>query len=232
MIASKLRAWYAHRQGLDGSLEGKSSAEVLRARRVGSLGGRSVAVSHSVFARRNHPRAGRRRRRQTRIYELPSARGCTYVLPASDFALGLAAGQQFRRRDEDRAQTGSDRKGNRQAVRRAWSALWRKARSIPMDCAKPPAKPSATSARRARRKDSPPRSRWRSESCRHPAISAAFPPTDASISSAINTRYGVRIHCAASNCRPSRFTPNSRADTSPGSDRRRLPTFKRSRDSA
>jgi hypothetical protein len=29
------------------------------------------------------------------IYELPSARGCTYVLPASDFALGLAAGQGF-----------------------------------------------------------------------------------------------------------------------------------------
>ena len=30
-----------------------------------------------------------------KIYELPSARGCTYVLPASDFALGLAAGQGF-----------------------------------------------------------------------------------------------------------------------------------------
>ncbi len=29
------------------------------------------------------------------IYELPSARGCTYVLPASDFALGLAAGHSF-----------------------------------------------------------------------------------------------------------------------------------------
>jgi hypothetical protein len=29
------------------------------------------------------------------IYELPSARGCTYVLPAEDFALGLAAGRGF-----------------------------------------------------------------------------------------------------------------------------------------
>jgi hypothetical protein len=29
------------------------------------------------------------------IHELPTARGCTYVLPASDFALGLAVGQQF-----------------------------------------------------------------------------------------------------------------------------------------
>src|SRR5262249_14429939 len=29
------------------------------------------------------------------IHELPSARGCTYVLPASDFALGLRAGENF-----------------------------------------------------------------------------------------------------------------------------------------
>jgi hypothetical protein len=29
------------------------------------------------------------------IHELPSARGCTYVLPASDFALGLIVGQGF-----------------------------------------------------------------------------------------------------------------------------------------
>jgi hypothetical protein len=29
------------------------------------------------------------------IYELPSARGCTYVLPKRDFALGLRVGEQF-----------------------------------------------------------------------------------------------------------------------------------------
>ena len=29
------------------------------------------------------------------IHELPSARGCTYVLPAADFALGLKVGQNF-----------------------------------------------------------------------------------------------------------------------------------------
>ena len=29
------------------------------------------------------------------IYEVPSARGCTYVLPASDFALGLTVGRGF-----------------------------------------------------------------------------------------------------------------------------------------
>ncbi len=30
-----------------------------------------------------------------KIHELPSARGCTYVLPSSDFALGLTVGQGF-----------------------------------------------------------------------------------------------------------------------------------------
>ena len=93
--ASKLRAWYAHRQGLDGSLEGKSSAEVLL--RVGwarSVGG--VSPYLTLFSR-----AGITREQadadaaKLRIYELPAARGCTYVLPASDFALGLATGQPF-----------------------------------------------------------------------------------------------------------------------------------------
>ncbi|MGA2880376.1 MAG: crosslink repair DNA glycosylase YcaQ family protein [Bryobacteraceae bacterium] len=93
--ASKLRAWYAHRQGLDGSLEGKSSAEVLqRAGWARPVGG--VSPYLTLFARagitREHADADAAK---LKIYELPSARGCTYVLPASDFALGLAAGQQF-----------------------------------------------------------------------------------------------------------------------------------------
>jgi hypothetical protein len=93
--SSKLRAWYAHRQGLDGSLEGKSSAEVLqRAGWARSVGG--VSPYLTLFSR-----AGITREQadadaaHLNIYELPSARGCTYVLPASDFALGLAAGQGF-----------------------------------------------------------------------------------------------------------------------------------------
>jgi hypothetical protein len=92
---AKLRAWYAHRQGLDGALEGKPSAEVLqRAGWARSIGG--VSPYLTLFAR-----AGISREQadadaaKLRIYELPSARGCTYVLPASDFALGLAAGQEF-----------------------------------------------------------------------------------------------------------------------------------------
>ncbi len=95
IAASKLRAWYAHRQGLDGSLQGKSSAEVLqRAGWARSVGG--VSPYLTLFSR-----AGITREQadsdaaQLRIYELPSARGCTYVLPAEDFALGLAAGRGF-----------------------------------------------------------------------------------------------------------------------------------------
>src|SRR5271170_7150959 len=93
--ASKLRAWYAHRQGLDGSLEGKSSADVLsRAGWARSVGG--VSPYLTLFAR-----AGISREqvdaaaKKLEIYELPTARGCTYVLPSEDFALGLAAGRGF-----------------------------------------------------------------------------------------------------------------------------------------
>ena len=92
---AKLRAWYAHRQGLDGSLEGKSSAEVLeRAGWARSVGG--VSPYLTLFSR-----AGITREQadadaaKLKIHELPSARGCTYVLPASDFALGLRAGHGF-----------------------------------------------------------------------------------------------------------------------------------------
>ncbi len=95
IAASKLRAWYAHRQGLDGSLQGMSSAEVLqRAGWARSVGG--VSPYLTLFSR-----AGITREQadsdaaQLRIYELPSARGCTYVLPAEDFALGLASGLGF-----------------------------------------------------------------------------------------------------------------------------------------
>ncbi len=92
---SKLRAWYAHRQGLDGSLEGKSPAEVLQragwARSVGGVSPYLTLFSRAGISREQADAAAQK----LQIYELPSARGCTYVLPASDFALGLAAGQAF-----------------------------------------------------------------------------------------------------------------------------------------
>jgi len=93
--ASKLRAWYANRQGLDGSLEGKSSSEVLeRAGWARSVGG--VSPYLTLFSRAGISREqADAEAAKLDIYELPSARGCTYVLPASDFALGLACGQGF-----------------------------------------------------------------------------------------------------------------------------------------
>src|SRR5580692_2060721 len=93
--ASKLRAWYAHRQGLDGSLEGKSSAEVLQragwARSVGGVSPYLTLFSRAGISREQADADAKK----LKIYELPSARGCTYVLPKEDFALGLAAGRGF-----------------------------------------------------------------------------------------------------------------------------------------
>ena len=91
----KLRAWYAHRQGLDGSLEGKSAAGVLIgsgwARSVGGVSPYLTLFSRAGITREQADAASAK----LEIYELPSARGCTYVLPAQDFALGLAAGRGF-----------------------------------------------------------------------------------------------------------------------------------------
>jgi hypothetical protein len=88
----KLRAWWAHRQALDGALRGATAAEVLA--RTGwsrSVGGFTPYIG--LFAR-----AGLDRETVDRdvanleIHELPSARGCTYILPKQDFALGLTVG--------------------------------------------------------------------------------------------------------------------------------------------
>lgn len=95
MDQNKIRAWWAHRQGLAGGLNGKTAAEVLqKAGWARSVGGCSPYLT--LFSR-----AGISRQQadsdvaSVRIHELPSARGCTYVLPASDFALGLRLAQDF-----------------------------------------------------------------------------------------------------------------------------------------
>ncbi|NUT42938.1 MAG: hypothetical protein HOV86_23425 [Thermoactinospora sp.] len=88
----KLRAWWAHRQGLDGRLTGAPPAQVL----AETGWARSVGGSNPYFTL--FARAGGSREQADRaaaaleICELPSARGCTYVLPAADFALGLTVG--------------------------------------------------------------------------------------------------------------------------------------------
>ncbi len=91
----KLRAWWSHRQGLDGRLAGKSPAKVLEETGwMRSVGGSAPYLG--LFAR-----CGARREAVDRdvakleIHELPSARGCTYVLPKRDFAVGLKAGEPF-----------------------------------------------------------------------------------------------------------------------------------------
>jgi hypothetical protein len=95
MDQSKLRAWWAHRQGLDGGLAGKSAAEVLNragwARSVGGVGPYLTLFSRAGLSREKVDAAVA----NTEIHELPSARSCTYVLPASDFALGLKIAQGF-----------------------------------------------------------------------------------------------------------------------------------------
>jgi hypothetical protein len=93
LTAELLRAWAWHRQGLDGSLAGRSSSEVFaRAGWARSVGGANPYLT--LFAR-----AGIRREQvdadvlALRIYELPSARGCTYVLGSEDFAWALKLGK-------------------------------------------------------------------------------------------------------------------------------------------
>jgi len=93
MDAVRLRAWWAHRQGLDGSLEGADPAEVLEA----SGWARSVGGAGPYLTL--HARAGITRAEVDMataglaVHELPAARGCTYVVPAEHFAVALTVGQ-------------------------------------------------------------------------------------------------------------------------------------------
>ena len=87
---NQLRAWWAHRQGLDGSLDGASPADVLaRAGWARSVGG--VGPYLTLFSRAGTSRAAADAAvAKLAIHELPAARACTYVVPADDFALALA----------------------------------------------------------------------------------------------------------------------------------------------
>ncbi len=89
MDATRLRAWWAHKQALDGSMAGARPGEVLaRTGWARSVGGAGPYLGL-------HARAGTSRAQADaavaalEIHELPSARGCTYVVPAADFALAL-----------------------------------------------------------------------------------------------------------------------------------------------
>jgi hypothetical protein len=90
-----LRAWWFHKQGLDGSLNKSSSQEVLQ--KTGWS--RSVGGSNpyqTLFARNGASREDVDKSvSKLEIYELPSTRGCTYVVPASHYALALKLSQDF-----------------------------------------------------------------------------------------------------------------------------------------
>ena len=93
MDANTLRAWWARKQGLDGSLHGQSPSTVLER----SGWARSVAGVNpylTLFARAGTSRdEADRAVAQLEIHELPAARGCTYVVPQADFALALRCGR-------------------------------------------------------------------------------------------------------------------------------------------
>ena len=95
MNDTKLRAWWSHRQGLDGSLAIGKPADVLdRAGWARSVGG--VGPYLTLFARAGTSReAADAAVAKLDIHELPTARGCTYVLPATDYALGLTLAAAF-----------------------------------------------------------------------------------------------------------------------------------------
>jgi hypothetical protein len=95
MDARKLQAWWWHKQGLDGGCAGWAPAAVLErsgwARSVGGAGPYLTLFARAGASREEVDAAVAR----LEIHELPSARGCTYVLPASDFGLGLKVGLAF-----------------------------------------------------------------------------------------------------------------------------------------
>jgi hypothetical protein len=95
MANDKLRAYWWHKQGLDGSLRGKSPAEILKragwARSVAGAGPYLTLFARGGFSRAEIDRAVA----AAEIHELPAARGCTYILPSDDYALGLKVGQSF-----------------------------------------------------------------------------------------------------------------------------------------
>jgi len=76
-------------------MRGKSAAQILErcgwSRSVGGVGPYLTLFSRGGTSREVADKAAA----QLEIHELPTARGCTYVLPSSDFALGLTVGRNY-----------------------------------------------------------------------------------------------------------------------------------------
>jgi len=109
-LEEKLRAWWSHKQGLDGRLDGAAPADVLAvtgwARSVGGVGPYLTLSARAGTSREAVDGAVA----QLGIHELPAARRCTYVVPAADFALALKAGAGFTSEIETAFQLGVTQK--------------------------------------------------------------------------------------------------------------------------
>src|SRR5580698_1531400 len=94
-LAEKLRAWWSHKQALDGRLDDAAPAHVLAetgwARSLGGVGPYLTLLARAGTSREKVDAAVA----SLDIHELPAARNCTYVVPAADFALALKAGVGF-----------------------------------------------------------------------------------------------------------------------------------------
>jgi hypothetical protein len=90
-VDANIRGWWSKRQGLDGSMAGKSAHDVLvRAGWMRTVGGAGPYLG--LFARAGLSReAVDAAIARGEVSELPSARGCTYLVPRDDFAVALAA---------------------------------------------------------------------------------------------------------------------------------------------
>jgi hypothetical protein len=91
-----LRAWRAHKQGLTPEgIQGNLNNVLERSGWSRSIGG--VNPYLALFTRSAASAQATDQAVQNKeILELPAARGCTYVLPKSDFQIGLAVGKSFR----------------------------------------------------------------------------------------------------------------------------------------
>ena len=94
-LIGQIREFRWRRQGLDGGLANAPAGQVLESTGwMRSVGG--AAPYLGLFARAGLSREQiDRDAAALRLHELPAARGCTYVVPASDFPLALRAGQGF-----------------------------------------------------------------------------------------------------------------------------------------
>lgn len=92
--AAKLRAWWAHRQGLLAPLSDDPARVLVRSGWARSVGSANLYLA--LFARAGIRRAeAERAAAALEFLELPAARGCGYFVPAADFAIALRLGARF-----------------------------------------------------------------------------------------------------------------------------------------